>query len=827
MTSRASLSVVAVLASLMIACSGRGCGSATESNVSTRPVGQTAQSAPPPFSKDELGRHQMSSAAMMEGVQQAQVSLGEALKGTPDTLAPSDVVARLTLTFDALRRVSAGLPRDTFDIGAVVEPAGRDADKLFAWVREETRLVPYAGTLRGAQGVLMDRLGNSLDRSLLLVRLLEDAGHHARLARTKLARTQADSLLQALRSEPARQPATLADNAGAVVDSFIEEYAKRFQTPAEALRERLKALRTSADAAGRELSRRAYLQVATLREVPGVPGPGSNSDDSATLEALADHWWVQLDRGGRWIDLDATGMISSADALPAGAVTTLRPEAIPDELRHKLRVRVLVECACGGRLTEQPVLDHTLNLNEHPFDPIVIQQAPTTGLSTSNLNAWPTIRNWLLEQDEWMPALTIGTTVVMQSAFTVSGEVRPPGTQGSAASHGGLLDAFGGGGQSPAGTGQLTAEVLVFDLTVPGQRIRHERRTIVDWIGSQARAEFAANVAPESAVQQVRIDLLNSTEILPLAAEPSPEFVAELTANALLKNSVGLLASAQAPTSARLPAQTEDSSAPFPGSLFELALVRRHWNPDRGLTYLREANVLTRHQGFRDGKDGVDPWSAFDIVYNRVGVKPGVDTVTAFDLRMKQGVLDTNAEIMVAARHGTVTNVSEIMATDSGREWVLQRDPGSQSANGASTATIRIEPASNGAGDSAAGYWLLDPTDGSVLGMTSIGWGGVSVGNQGMTGFAVRNAGAIRAIGIIFKYVSNIACAAGAVRQMLNADPRTSPAFVMGRGTLKMTGCALSGIYGSLGIAQGGALGSLYSRMSDVFSIAFTISSWI
>ena len=48
-----------------------------------------------------------------------------------------------------------------------------DPQKMLDWVRDNTRLVPYEGSLRGALGVLMDRNGNSLDRSILLARLLE------------------------------------------------------------------------------------------------------------------------------------------------------------------------------------------------------------------------------------------------------------------------------------------------------------------------------------------------------------------------------------------------------------------------------------------------------------------------------------------------------------------------------------------------------------------------------------------------------------------------------------------------------------------------------
>src|SRR5687768_2154209 len=86
-------------------------------------------------------------------------------------------------------------PRDTFDVKAVVASAGRDPVKLFEWVRDRTHWVCYAGALRGPVGVLMDRVGNSLDRSLLLAELLRNAGHKVRLMRAELTAEQAQALL--------------------------------------------------------------------------------------------------------------------------------------------------------------------------------------------------------------------------------------------------------------------------------------------------------------------------------------------------------------------------------------------------------------------------------------------------------------------------------------------------------------------------------------------------------------------------------------------------------------------------------------------------------
>ena len=95
--------------------------------------------------------------------------------------------------FKALEAAQREIPRETFDPKAIVTKVGKDPRKLFEWVRDNTYLVPYQGALRGHIGLLMDRLGNSLDRALLLGELLNEAGHKVtRLANAHLSKAQAE-----------------------------------------------------------------------------------------------------------------------------------------------------------------------------------------------------------------------------------------------------------------------------------------------------------------------------------------------------------------------------------------------------------------------------------------------------------------------------------------------------------------------------------------------------------------------------------------------------------------------------------------------------------
>src|SRR5690348_1186355 len=59
-------------------------------------------------------------------------------------------VAELEQAYTGLEKTVRELPRDRFDPQAVIEAAGREADGLFAWVRDNTAPLPYRGALRGS-----------------------------------------------------------------------------------------------------------------------------------------------------------------------------------------------------------------------------------------------------------------------------------------------------------------------------------------------------------------------------------------------------------------------------------------------------------------------------------------------------------------------------------------------------------------------------------------------------------------------------------------------------------------------------------------------------
>ena len=144
------------------------------------------------------------------------------------------------------------------------------------------------GPRRGALGVLMDRSGNSLDRSVRLVRLLALTRFDARIVRAKLPAAESAKLLAGSPNPfPAAPP---EDDAGAKQRRDLKEEASRIS-----------------------------------KLILGKAGPLSLASAGAN-ESM--HYWVQFNDGKAWADLDpALASPRQSRAQPEGNPLALFAEA--------------------------------------------------------------------------------------------------------------------------------------------------------------------------------------------------------------------------------------------------------------------------------------------------------------------------------------------------------------------------------------------------------------------------------------------------------------------------------------------------------------------
>ncbi len=675
------------------------------------------------------------------------------------------------LLAEALPRI----PRDTFDPAVIVEEGQSEPTRLFRWVRDNTWLVPYRGLLRSWEGVLMDRLGNSLDRAMLLCRLLEMAGQEVRLARGSLSDEELRTLVSGSRPVPPSGSHRITRNEGGLEESFAfaERYAAEKGLDAAMLRGSLEEHSKAARYLAGEARRRTSSQSDALMTMLGDIARRASAGADRTEEAYRDHWWVQWKNGERWTDLDP----SLPDARPGRPLTVMRenilPEQIAESLKHSVEVRVIAEVSDKGALRERTLLRHALRPSEVMGRRVVLAYHPLRWPSDAKMIGgnltFERFQEVLQAQNEWLPVLLVGKEIIHQSRVTVDGVVNDNPRLDAVTSAGeGLGSALGGfasvldsiGRQRepaessvPAPGGTFSALWIEYAIAVPGQPEEVIRREIFDLHGPAAR--LSGRISHEMKFgDDHRLSragaLLTVTELAFLSCRPSEDFILHSFAQSVLAQREFipeiLRKAGEGKTDTLLSGLVEALS--LPGAPYWLASARSTWRRDGASVYTDRPVVLAHHRGINlPGQSEKVAFEAFDIVHNRVAVTPGARDA-AFRERLEQGVLDTNAESLLMqldVSFGEVGGLGKNTAQafeDSlrrGIPWVLVESPddpaiqelavsedirarlGADLAAGFLVAAPKIRAPSARNDDFC--WWRIDPVTGDTLGIGSRGWG--------------------------------------------------------------------------------------------------------
>ena len=229
----------------------------------------------------------------------ARINAQPSAATTSESESRRQIASRLEALADVASRIAKTAPRDHDDPTAALALAGLDPAAILKWVQMNTRLLAYIGTLRGSSGVLMDRAGNSLDRSLLLADLLKRAGNDVRIARAQLDAPAAAALRAQIQgSTPGphlppsldRSELLKAVNDPQLDHSVVEKAVD--QTIADNQR---------FQASVKELYGKVY--PAVMDAIGNDPKRDQQIAADAEV-ALRDHFWVQRRVASGWDDLD-------------------------------------------------------------------------------------------------------------------------------------------------------------------------------------------------------------------------------------------------------------------------------------------------------------------------------------------------------------------------------------------------------------------------------------------------------------------------------------------------------------------------------------------
>lgn len=726
---------------------------------------------PRPISASDDAARRMSAADAITPLHRSSEILGTTFLpiGTSDRPL-EDLATRLETIWAASEGTRREMSRLTFDPKAVVSHVGREPSTLFYWVRNETFLVPYQGSLRGEVGVLMDRVGNSLDRSILLCRLLREAGRTVRLAHAVLSEAQAQHVDDNAHPYRTIERLPLVTQGLRTARKGLEAEMTAHGVDPATLRERIREVARAATQVGESATRRAAsqakLMAAAMRKYRSPEQPSARSQ---RLNDLREHWWVQMNDATQWVDLDPTLPQSE----PGETLTQARETfpfdgetGLPAQYHHTIGIAIVIEQWRDGQLKQQPVLRHVVRPSEHFGNRIALSHNPMRGPLGSGVRdgipTQPDLEHALMTQEEWAPVLRVGQETIIQSSFTTRGEVietpLAPVIGGSGQTLGrGLADLLAGGRiegserRAPTTEGQLTAEWIEFEIRSPGRQNRTIRRQIFDVLGPGRRAAVPTlSAVGDSGALERAFSLAGETEILPVVCWLTVEFVQHLTATNFAENRqrlVGLLRRADEMGRASIVKQAAQLT-PGPGKLYRLALARHEWSRFRADIYLEQPNIFAFHKRLQKSSSGnVAALEGFDIVANSVALHPNAPA-DAFLARLEQGVLDTNVEAFLATgckglQDSTIgcspaRNVAESFAAteDPEREWLTieSLDDGALGSLQASAdAHVRIRQELNAGyivmvprdstSGSFAGWWVIDPASGQTLGIGDRGWG--------------------------------------------------------------------------------------------------------
>jgi hypothetical protein len=735
---------------------------------------------------------------------------------TPPPEKAAAIEAELNQVFDVIEDVLPTIPRDTFDVQAVVGKVGIDPDQLLAWVRENTVWLPYEGALRGPKGVLLDRAGNSLDRALLLSAMFEAAGYKTRLKRAELPSDVAEELVAAAASASIQEPSADADYDLLTemlnrLESADSPHADQFRQSAEKFRrDRQELINNARDRADRQSKR--------LLSMVDVPDNQEPTLKAKVLNAATDHWWTEARVNSKWLTLDP----AASEAFPAPGNEgkgrgSYRADRLPTNVLHTVTVRVVVEQLTGTRLKERVALEHTITPYSEPVVQLLLAHVPEdwpeelTPLAL--LEQSDPLRTFVAtarKQTKWLPLLQVGKDQVVDQGFTAKGELYKPGGGpaggGQAKAIGGLAGGLSGGGRS--GEGILTAEWIEFEVKSPGLPPEENRRAVFDLLGPAARASKAIiDTIPDGAAQERALSLMGSAEILLQGSHVTDEYLTYEGFSGIVAARDVVVRSFSQPIKLlrgefELNTGTENS---ITGPTTELALARR--TVGETTNHFGRPNITAFWQMPASRRDD-DHFTVngFDIISNSAGLDAG--RVRDFEIQVVSGVSDTVLENSLMSGDSTAANTSRLFEITPDSSWRTIRSDNRNELDAANISPdiiARVDSAledgffivlSTDVPPEQVTWWRLNPVSGEILGIGPSGRGQATVDYK------------INILNVAAKAGNVVHCVVSSVGRLKKSEGKTSggdQAKAIGF-TLGCLATSLTGLTGALTGMQGVSL---------------------
>ena len=390
--------------------------------------------------------------------------------------------ARMDKLFALLAQARAQLKRSTFDPEALLDELDYEAQGAIDYVKNRIRFEQYIGLMRGPVGTLMNRGGNALDQSVLLAKLLNDAGFETRIAVGSLSDEQVKLIFQSALSAPPPefQPA--------VSDDFIatmRELNSMMDAPNEQLQQAIEALRAPPEMKSSDdmLAVTATTDFIESRMNEAIPGFSKPTPQPGIEKEAQQYYWVQYREvpSQPWEDIHTVLPGSIRFSTPVAAQTYIAG-AVPKELQHRISFSAKIEQRIGGkRVVHQLMSPWQRPAANMVGIPISYSNHPD---SLSSSVDYLDVRGALGKAQLFFPAFNASLAPGGQ-AFNDKGQLIDPMAAGSQAA--GVFNTVGGAfGDVSAALGgdeqamQLTRHWLEFAFLSPDGSEHLVKRTLYD-----------------------------------------------------------------------------------------------------------------------------------------------------------------------------------------------------------------------------------------------------------------------------------------------------------------------------------------------------------
>ena len=623
----------------------------------------------------------------------------------------SDRAATISAVLDELLNA---IDRKQFDLDARLDSLDFDEAEIIEFVTAEIAYEDYPGVLRGAQGTLVSRAGNSLDQSVLLAYLLKETGLDARIVQGKAPH----ALLLAALHQQHRQSLPAFSEPG-VLSGVAAKLAGSAAEPGVLEDDQQAALREAAVVLPDSLTTLS----GQIRKEVRQTGLAFPATAGAEVQGRVPYFWVEY-RDGSAKPWQAVHPALGAENVPGDILAeTYLVDEVGEALQQRISVQAFIDRTRGGKQETLPVTARyeypAANLSGVTFTYSVIPSAFLVADGSPGDRG----EELLAASELFFPVFDFGAGSLAQ-AFDINGTVLSADDAASAMAplfqtvgnrFLSATDALDGSRTSSAG-GSATTHVLrhwiEFRILRPGLEPKIITRDIARWQGDADR--FKRSVA-RSAFFRVEAGHVSPAKFLDRNLTSQREVLESLASDQPLAMDQGLMA--QFSEDAEVFLLTSDVVAA---------------QNEATVSYRAEPSIVARYLPYGRidaGLEGFDIMNAPRYAVSKADNRPDPEA-TLFS-----GVVDTWLEHELFARESWSRSAygrlqegidqGGALTVLSGNTPALLGSLPAQTRVGIEKDLLNNQLAVlSGAPASCDAWWRVDPTSGETLGMLANGWGG-------------------------------------------------------------------------------------------------------